>query len=358
MTSSGNELTLEPSATPISVSLNKEVLIEARLGSTTQTVAGAVVIASVTTPQTNRLEITLRDDGTQGDKTSGDGIYSVSFGQTTETGLYTVAMLARKLPAGSDSGLMREDLTLFTVGREQIGLTGQFSDSGEDTDANGLFNWLRVSCGLAVTNPGTFIITGELADRVGNNHVASTRVVLDMGLTNAVLRFFGNNLFSNRVNDPYMLKHLTIASEEGISIATQLTATNVFSTMAYGYRQFEGALLAFGDLLNSQGVDTDADGLFDKLVVTLSIESSVAGSFSGSLQLLDTNSSLITIASRTVALVSGTNVVTFEFNGSAIGQHGVDSRYFGKDLLLFDGSGNSLTVADVFSLAGYTALLV
>lgn len=355
VTAAGEELTLQPLVEPQSVITGKVVRIEARLGDSARTLPGAMVQATVAKPLGERLQVPLTDDGTLGDRVANDGVYTAEFAGTTEAGIYGVTFAAHRPGSATEPELLREGFALFTVGVDQIGLSGQVVDAGEDTDGNGLFNWLRIGVGVSVTNAGTFLVKGELEDAQGHIHIASSRAPLPTGLGTLTLRFLGGDLFTNRVDGPYTLRRLTIASEEDVAVSTQVEATGLHTTIAYRHTQFEGQRLVLVGPPTAAGVDTDQDGLLDRLEVSLTVNSSVAGPYQGSCRLLDRNSSLITVANLSVTLAPGPTAIQCVFDGVAIGRHGEDGPYTVRDLLLFDNAGNTLIVTDVGTIEGFRA---
>lgn len=355
VTATGAAVEVQAEADPVSVLAGEVVRISATLEGDDSTLAGVSVNAVINLPNEQKVPLAMHDDGMEGDEIAGDQIFSAHFADTASPGLYTVLIRAEKPAGATEPGFFREAITLFTVGNEQLELTQQFNDAGADTDNNNLFNWLDIQVGVSVTQAGTFLIKGELTDSQGNRHVASTRAILNTGDTDITLRFSGKNLFANQVDGPYELRELTIATENGLLIAKQLDAANVVSTSPYRYSQFEGPRLqAAGDAV-AEAVDDDENGRFDRVIVTVPVQSSVEGTFDGSLRLVDTDAALIDVATVQLELAPGLNNIPFVFDGAAIGRHGKDAPYHVKDLLLFDDEDNSLIIPDLLSIAGYEA---
>ena len=355
VTSSGNTATMTVSAHPTSAVTNHPVSIIATFADGTNAVTNVTVTATVEAPDGSRSDFTLSDGGTNGDPVAGDGIYTGTFSNTVLTGSYRVLVSASRPAGGGLPPISRDGFTLFSISTQRIGLRAAISDHGEDTDANGLYNWLVVDVGLSVTNPGTYLLRGELSDGNGNIHVASTRNDFGVGLTNVLMRFYGNAIRSNQVNGPYTLRSFRIAAEEGTAILPQLDVSDLYNTAAYSYLQFEGAQLALATPPEVSAVDLNTNGLFDQLRVLINLESAVGGSFNGSLRLVDTHSSLIGVASLNTTLTTGTNLVTFVFAGTDIGKHGVDGPYLVKDLLLYGAGGTSIALSDVVTTTNYSA---
>ncbi len=149
--------------------------------------SGATAVARIALPDDTAREVALHDDGVAPDLVAEDGIYTGRLTDTTQPGLYRVAVRA----SGTAPAFSREDLALATVSQSSSTLAGTFRDRGEDTDGDGLFNQLVIDVDLNVTAPGSYRLFGVLTDSAGNQHEAHAVSTLAAGAATISLRFDG-----------------------------------------------------------------------------------------------------------------------------------------------------------------------
>jgi len=89
-------------------------LVEAKLSSNSAPVLGATVAATITDPDKTILDLILKDDGTGGDVTAGDGVYSGSANGHSLTGVYEVEVVASG-SYGSGQTLNRAGQAMYIV---------------------------------------------------------------------------------------------------------------------------------------------------------------------------------------------------------------------------------------------------
>ena len=171
---------------------------------------GASVIARVALPDNTRSDVSLRDDGTGGDTTANDGVYTGAFANTTQPGTYRIAFNASRSGPGGPT-FSREDFTIATVSRSASTISGPFRDFGLDTDGDGLFNQLVIETGVNVTVAGNYRVLAVLTDSAGNTHNASVLTSLNAGQQTVALPFDGESIFSNRVDGPYQLSSVVLS---------------------------------------------------------------------------------------------------------------------------------------------------
>lgn len=99
--------------------VKRPALIGARLQRAGQALGGASVVALLVAPDGGRQQITLRDDGTAGDATPGDGIYGASF-TPARPGVYHAVVTAEATLEGKAIG--RAGVWAATVEGESVAL--------------------------------------------------------------------------------------------------------------------------------------------------------------------------------------------------------------------------------------------
>jgi triacylglycerol esterase/lipase EstA (alpha/beta hydrolase family) len=343
---------LTAEAVPANLSVGETLLVEATLTDGGAPNLGASVSASVGLPGGGEEVVPLIDDGTGGDVTPGDGVYTGAVSDTTAAGLYDVVVRADGLNAGG-AAYSRSAFALATVAASSSRLAGTYRDFGRDTDGDGLFNELVVEADVTVTDAGDYRLFAVLADSAGNRRPVSVPVTLAAGLAAVELSFAGEEIYGNRVDGPYTLELVRLAEEEGADLMPLDEASAAFDTFAYDYRQFQHApVLLTGDG-TATGVDFDADGLFDRLDVRIEIEVENAGFYQWSARLLDSERTEIGFASGS-AFFNEVGELFLAYAGEPIGSNGVDGPYQVTDLLVF-GAGQSLVQPFAFATQAFTA---
>src|SRR5262249_2933736 len=102
---------------------------------------GASVVGTIGLPDGTTQTVFLHHDGMGADATANGGVYSGDFTSTLQPGDYRVLFTASR---GTAPAFSRETFALATVSRSSSSFTGSFTDIGQDTDGNGLFNNLTV----------------------------------------------------------------------------------------------------------------------------------------------------------------------------------------------------------------------
>ncbi len=127
----------------------------------------------------------------------------------------------------------------FGATNQPIVLTGNSSDSGVDTNGNGLFDELHVDVEVSLANADFYQWSARLVDRNGTEIGFSTRqATLNAGVTNLHFVFDGEAIGRNGQDGPYFVKGLLIFGQSGAN----LVSIDVAETRPYRVTQFEGAV--------------------------------------------------------------------------------------------------------------------
>ncbi|MEM7307277.1 MAG: choice-of-anchor X domain-containing protein [Planctomycetota bacterium] len=310
---------------------------------------GATVEALVVLPDDTTTTVAMLDDGLGDDAAAGDGIYSGSLGVTTVSGTYRVAVSAT-----DGATYERESLVLATASASVSTIPGPFSDIGEDTNLDGLFESLVVDVGLNISLAGTYRLAGELRDSLGNVLQATAEETLGAGPQTVSLRFDGATLFDNGVDGPYELVRVVLFEEEAIDILPVATATSAYTTSLYLANEFQHDPIIVPGTGMDFGVDTDVDNLFDTLHIDVDVLIEVPDTYEWTASLSTLDGIDIGFATGSAALVQGANTLGFDFNGSSIGSAGIDGPFLLRGLLIF-GSSESLVQSEAYTTGSYFA---
>ncbi|MDX1534065.1 MAG: hypothetical protein R3291_00395, partial [Thermoplasmata archaeon] len=228
---------------------------------------------------------------------------------------------------------------------------GQFlpphTDEGLDTDGDGLFDQLVLTARVSVVTAGTFVVSATLHDATFVLSVpASNTTSLGGGLHNVTLLFYGPAIAQAGVDGPYEVD-LQLVDADTFSFLDGDT----HSTVGYLTTAFE-APPSFTPPHLDAGLDTDANGDFDFLVVDASVNITSPGTFLFRGLLRRANTSLLLSTSNETALEEGPHSVQLRFPGPFINVSGVDGPYT-ADLRIFETESGLQFDSDSHATAAY-----
>lgn len=212
------------------------------------------------------------------------------------------------------------------------------SDSGVDTNGDGVWNHLELTVTLNVTSAGEYTLSGFLlsgpriiSSRSNVNDTiipTSTTTTLSPGTASVKIRFSGEDIRRAGFDGNYVAE-LQVYDQNGNRIDRES-----FSTASYNHNQF-GEYPAI--LIGSPEVTTpdfNGDGLYDYLSVAVQVHAGVAGKYmiQGS---LSGNGKPISNVHLSQSLSVGTNQLTLQFNGETIRTSEINGPYI-VELSLYD----------------------
>jgi hypothetical protein len=318
-------------------------------------VSGATVTVAVKPPTSSEFPLSLHDDGTGADGLAGDGIYSGSF-TATEVGDYNAVAQISGINSTS-TPFTRLSGARFSVVPARANLTGTLTDQGVDDNGNTLFDRVVVSAQVQVTVAGTYELHVTLRTPGGQNLQSQGTAALATG-TQMIGASFGAPAFLAAGEDgPYTIKQaeLVYVGALGVEPSDWITE-GTQQTQPYLLSQFERPTLELTGVNTEVGVDTNADGKFDLLVVHAGIRVVVPGVYQYAARLKDPCGEQIEFISGQQSFPSGNDPesLVMTFDGSTIGAHGVGGPYAIRDLLVY-GPGGSLVASVVTDTQTYTA---
>jgi hypothetical protein len=241
---------------------------------------------------------------------------------------------------------------LILVGSVFIGIIGSttieppHSDYGEDTDGDSLYNYLIVNVTVNVTTPGDYILNASLEDSLFTFIDSDTNFTfLNAGIQVVQIRFEGWLIRANGKNGPYDV-YLDLYDD-----LWNLMDVDIYTTASYNSNEFELPPAKFILPHSDYGLDTDSDGYFNYLVVNVTVNVSVAGSYEVDGELIDSILNSIDIDANLTFLSVGDQVVQLYFDGLCIYKNGVDGPYT-VNLSLYDDSMNWMD-SDVYTTNSY-----
>lgn len=227
--------------------------------------------------------------------------------------------------------------------------TGSVDDSSAATNADGLYETLPVNVGLAITEAGTYTVTGDLYDSAGSLIETASWSGDSSGA--AQLTFSGQTIFLANYNndevDSYTLRNLRITDAAGLVLIAMDDPDFTTSSGKYSWSSFAGPSVTLTGTGNDFGVDTDADNLYDEFVVEIAVSISDAGTYWVEGWLADENYELITWSeSSHVTLPAGDHTIELAFDGEAIHARDYNGQFIPTSLKVLGTSAVGYLVLD------------
>ncbi|HEV8595574.1 MAG TPA: PKD domain-containing protein [Thermoplasmata archaeon] len=207
------------------------------------------------------------------------------------------------------------------------------SDSGVDTDGDTMYDILRVSAVVNVTDAGTFDLTGTLLDSLFFP-IESASIVVGLGPGSGQtidLDFEGWKIRANGVDGPYLVDLV-------LSDAFTFTTIDADShtTASYAANQFDLPPAFFSPPHADRGVDTDGDTLFNALEIDVHLQIDVPGEYVVEIYLWDSGRTAYLGFGYTIqTLATGPQDVTVSLSTIPIVLIGVPGPYI-ADMQLRD----------------------
>ena len=215
--------------------------------------------------------------------------------------------------------------------------SGRNVDKGNDTDGDGLYDYLTVSSEIEVINGGIFGIVAWLSDEKGSDITFINKpIVLDTGMQKITLNFDGLAIRRHDVDGKFNVKML-LSDEYGNEVDHQY-----YTTSAYKSEEFQEPHAEFNGKYFDYAIDTDDDKLYNYLKIDVGVRIRTSGKYTVKGWLYDSKGEKIIMSSKTTRLNVGDHVVTLNFNGFAIRQHRADGPFYLKYLTLSDEKGNEI----------------
>ncbi|MFQ5979145.1 MAG: hypothetical protein ACE5OZ_13550 [Candidatus Heimdallarchaeota archaeon] len=156
-------------------------------------------------------------------------------------------------------------------------LTGKYADRGYDSDADGKFDQLQIDAEVNVTQEGTYNLYISLKSYVGSYYRWGSRERwLRPGVYNFTITFETDPVYSWRLNTSFIIESISIDMSGGPTVDQ---AYNPYTTRIYHYMEFDlPPVVLTGDYWD-EGIDTDASGKFDQLLIVVEVNVTEAGQY-------------------------------------------------------------------------------
>jgi hypothetical protein len=212
-------------------------------------------------------------------------------------------------------------------------LSPPHSDHGLDSDADGKYNYLAIDVSVEVREAGNFTIDIDLYDSASQFIVSSSGYrYLAQGSQIVEVLLNGWTILNSGLDGPYVAM-INMTDHDG-----NWLDSDTYHTTAYSCDQFQSSLAELAPPHSDYGLDTDSDGLYNFLVVDVSVAVFVAGSYTVNSTLYDKWSEIINWLSVSACLESGAQTIQIQFKGHTIRNSESDGPYLATlELTTLDG---------------------
>jgi len=250
-------------------------------------------------------------------------------GTGTWTGTWTPPSAGSyKVRASVGGTAPREQEAEFTVASGAATVAAGFTEQAVDDDQDGLSDALLVRPNVNATVAGDYLVTAELANASGTRVAAAgAAVTLAVGTQAVPLRFDGRAIYDSGISGPYRVVRVNVSRNDD-ALHQEDGVADLGQTASYSVGSFEHDRVKLTpDSFTDAGVDSNGDGLFDELRVTVQVQAETAGTYAVSAELEASDGTTVALVAGNVSLSAGTNTVTLGFSGTEIGRAGKAGPY-------------------------------
>ncbi len=214
-----------------------------------------------------------------------------------------------------------------------------FSDYARDDDGNGLYDFLVVNTTIEVNEPGYYTVEGNLWDvnTWDDLGYVENGSYFSAGTYDVRLEFPAMPI-NQSVLDYYCYVDLNLVRDNSTTVDSY-----DYYTDYYLYSDFEGPGALFVTPFGDTAVDTDADGYYNHVDVTLYIECYETGLYDLEISVLDPWWYDFITVYETVSLTAGLTVLyTLQLDGDDIRENGISGEYYIELYLYSNATGVEL----------------
>ena len=319
---------LQPAMSSTFTSIDSRVLLTTTVQDTGP-ITNAVVTVNAVLPYTNGYTETLFLSH------RGSGVYTAVFTPTV-AGSYAMAFSAVGTSHLGES-FSRVSTLQLQVASGAV-LTGGYAEEATDNSGDGLFDHLMITTTVMITQSGLYRVSGHLFTIGGQEIAGSTALyTVTTGTQDLPLSFDGGEISVSMADGPYQLRDLTFTQ----ILSDELTVGSVpvaYTTNPYSrYSWSRASVVKWGEG-SAAGVDTDGNGLYEWLQVSVPVDVREAGVYSASLNLAGPDGVVIvTTVADGLYYGQGYNEVVARFSGPAIRAAGLDGPYTMQDMVIWRG---------------------
>lgn len=322
---------IDVSGSTITPELGDNLIVTTLVFQNGQGFVGATVTGRIVDPNGEEVStLTFRDDGVFPDGEANDGLYSSTF-RPSEAGGYLAVV---DIQAETSPGLILEgrEIADFTVFPANARLTGNFSDTGVDSDGDGFFDEVQLSFGTSGSPvSGEYKLYVTLETPEGTPLTASTTDINLLAGDDVAVSFPADDLKTVSTDGMYEVQNVVFMYEQRL-----LDRLTDLGGITYQIDELERNDTLILSLVSDVAVDNNDDDLFDLLEVTFSVDTLLEGRYGVSANLQTQDGITIDAAGlASVDLVQGSQDVTISFSGGRIKASEQDGPYLVTNVLVY-----------------------
>jgi hypothetical protein len=231
-------------------------------------------------------------------------------------------------------------------GQNAVGnLTGNISDQAIDNNGDNIYDELRVEIEVNITTPG--IVKAEvidLSDSASNiiNIINENSTYLDSNIQLLHMYLDGPAIYSSGIN-PEEISIINLYDESGTLLDS---LSNTPLSRDYSYAIFGIAPAYLTRTITDEGVDLNDDGFFDKLLIGVEVNVTIAGTYSVEITTLyDESYNFVEVSNENSTYLDvGIHVVFVSLDGVPIFVSGINPNTIAI-ITLYDQSNTSIDEA-------------
>jgi len=318
--------------------------------------ANSSVALTIRGPDGPNVEVVALDDGISADGAAGDGIYSAVF-VPDEAGEYLVRGIVTGTTAAGIAYRRVDSCKFSAVTQDARFGAGAITFQGIDDNANTYIDRLVVTAPVEVFIAGDYVLSGLIRTPTGEPLVARGTATFQPGVTTMEASIGAAQVIAHGEAGPYTLVELDLSRSlpEDEYVVDRLLDLDL-ETDPYTMLEFERPAIELTGTIIDYGVDTDNDGLWNRLVVRIGVRCRVAGNYAFSCDLGDSCGETIVFATGQATFTAGASeqFAQVEFDGDLIGRRGVDGFFEVRNLLMY-GASASLIIGHAGQTGSHTA---
>jgi parallel beta-helix repeat protein len=201
-----------------------------------------------------------------------------------------------------------------------IFFTGKFRDQGEDEDYDGKFDYILVQAEVNVTEGGFYEYESKGVVNLTNHYfIIEDGGYFVEGIQILTFGFEVDSLYSRRLNTSYIIEYISIYDAERVYFP--------HTTRIYNFNEFDipGAYI-LGHYCD-YGIDTNADGKIDQIVVSTQINVTYSTNYEISIVLRSENTGTSHIDSLIGPFLEGIQYVNLSIDASSFFSKRVNTSY-------------------------------
>jgi rRNA processing protein Gar1 len=177
-----------------------------------------------------------------------------------------------KAVAWGATGFISEAITgeFSIIEKPKAKFTGNFYEGVVDLDGDGYYDELQINATVNVTSEGGFYMYGSLWQ--GENWVAwgyGRLTTATTGLYNITMKYSGMEIRRSKLSGNYTLRYTYLYESNEWTIVDQ--CDNCYNTSYYNYSEFQKPPAELTGNITISYEDTDANGVFDILIVGIGV---------------------------------------------------------------------------------------